>query len=66
MTRLEFINEGYPSKLATALEGREITLDNANAMQPQELLNEYLEWNGIIGYSHSIWELCQWLQENVG
>lgn len=55
MTAYElFRKAGFNDGLAEALEGRDVSLERALCMSASELLDEYLLWNGIIGYTGSI------------
>jgi hypothetical protein len=45
---------GYNHDVAEALEGRELTYAILACRSPDEVFAEYLEWNGIIGYTDYI------------
>lgn len=49
-----FTAAGYSPDLAEAFEGRRLTVERVKRMSRAELLDEYLRWEGIIGYTYSI------------
>lgn len=50
------IQRGFNREVATALAARGITPVRAEGLSYKELFNEYLEWNGIHGFTTSIIE----------
>lgn len=52
--KASLIAEGFNNWVADALAEREVSLERAMTMSTNELLEEVLEWNGIIGYTSSI------------
>lgn len=54
---------GYTPWVAEALEGREIQPEALSLMSANEVLEEVLEWHGIIGYTDVIQEAVTSLEE---
>lgn len=50
----ELVAKGYNSDVADALVNRERTLEWVKLSSPREIFEEFLEWNGIIGYAGGI------------
>lgn len=50
----ELVADGYSNDVAEALANRGVTLQTAPLLSKREVLEHYLEWNGIIGYADSI------------
>jgi hypothetical protein len=52
---VDYLKEkGYNHAVAEALAGREISYRRLNWMSPDEVFTEFLEWNGIIGFTGMI------------
>lgn len=52
--------------LNLGIEPEDVTqkdIDNINKMSAFQLFDRYLTWNGIIGYTHSIIEVIENLQD---
>ena len=47
---------GYTTPLAEALAERGVTVDEAKSLSRRDMMEHYLEWNGICGYTGEI--LC--------
>lgn len=45
---------GFHSDVAEALHERGITADEAKLLSRRELMDHYLKWNGIIGFTDNI------------
>lgn len=52
-----------PSSVLEALQERGHSDETISNMKPQTMFNEYCEWNGLIGYGRSLWNLVIDLQK---
>lgn len=49
-----FTAAGYSADLAEAFEGRRLTVERVRSMTTERVLDEYLCWNGVVGYTRDI------------
>lgn len=54
MTQQEWIDLGFNSWVAEALEGRELRKQEVMDMSVEEMLDHVFEWHGFIGFTRSI------------
>lgn len=62
--RAELVADGYSAPVAEALANRGVTVADTQHMSKRELLEHYLEWNGIIGYADSILSVIEDAEAN--
>lgn len=61
--RSALVAEGYDHNVAEALAERGVTVAMAALLSKREVLEHYLEWNGIIGYTDSILRVLENAEE---
>jgi hypothetical protein len=62
MLDLPKLHRTHPRQFAKLQQAGVLT-EAVNARTPQEALDAWLKWEGIIGYSESIWNLCEAIRE---
>jgi len=55
----ELVEAGYIVPLAEALSEFGYTVDSAERLSTEELLECYLQWNGILGFTKTILQVVQ-------
>ena len=56
--------EDIPEDVVEALRERKVpTWKITNCMSRLEMFREYCEWNGLIGYADSLWEIVTCLKD---
>jgi hypothetical protein len=48
------IDDGYDPDVAEALAENHVTVEQAASLSKYEVMDHYLNWNGIIGFTQSI------------
>jgi hypothetical protein len=56
--------DGYSAEVAEALAENDITVEQAASLSKQEVLNYYLTWNGIHGYTDAILRVIDCAERN--
>lgn len=60
----ELQKDGYIAEVAEALANRGITVASAQHLTKREVLEHYLEWNGICGYADVILDVLDNAEAN--
>lgn len=60
----ELMNDGYSDDVAEALAERGVSVASAKLLSKREVLEHYLEWNGIIGYADRILDVLDNAESN--
>lgn len=58
------VDAGYTAPVANAMGNRGVTPEAAAMLSKQEVLEHYLEWEGIIGYTDSILRVLEDAERN--
>lgn len=61
----DFLDAGYPPAVAEALAGIDESIASASYLSPNELMDKFLEWNGICGYTSLILDTLEQLNERT-
>ena len=56
--------DGYVPATAEALANHGVTVEKAKLLSKSEILEHYLEWNGLIGWTNQILNVLENAEEN--